>query len=475
MQLGKLTPRLYVEYFQRRAENTEQPSTSTTATQFVAIATPAKAVAIATTVAIAALEKAAAIATPAAAQAVAIAAPERVAAIATPVAIAALEQAAAIATHSGPEDKQTVTDIAAETATATASPEEEIGRLQLLLKSQQAATAAAIVAAKEAAAAATTLETEVKRLLLQLAAMTAKVFVPGYTAPMTQEEHLQALHRQVQYLLEQQQYMNMQHCAAASHAQYWADRCFAAETANTAENTTTAMNPVPNANERSREEHTQPQPAAPIAKGNFSTTTYMQAVMSSDDSSLIPVVERIRTRPNGRDSPTNAARASAAADPETELRHSLAENPAAAALRTAAIAAAAAAKCEDPWILHTVLAAAAATASALAQTSAQDTVQAHRRGGRPPPTTRMRANPRARPRRNRRPTGTAPRATGSRTMPANQTRQHDPPIYSPPRAGRARPQSGAQPSFSNRSATLATGNIPPLSPTVMQRNIVDRA
>ena len=183
--------------------------------------------------------------------------------------------------------------------------------------------------------------------------------------------------------------------------------------------------------------------------------------------------------PDGRDSPTNAARASAAADPETsptELRHSLAENAAAAALRTAAIAAAAAAKCEDPWILHTVLVAAAATANALAQTSAQDTVQAHRRGGRPPPMRRV--DPGARPRRNRRPTGTAPRATGSRTMPANQTRQHDPPIYSPgpPRAGRARTQSGAQPpSFSNRSATLATGNIPPLSPTVMRRNIVDRA
>jgi hypothetical protein len=488
MQLGALSVRQWDRYYNLCAEPEKAASErhwrlmaeQATAAQTVAIAAPETAAAIATTVAIAALEKAAAIATPAAAQAVAIAAPERVAAIATPVAIAALEQAAAIATHSGPEDKQTVTDIAAETATATASPEEEIGRLQLLLKSQQAATAAAIVAAKEAAAAATTLETEVKRLLLQLAATTAKVFVPGYTAPMTQEEHLQALHRQVQYLLEQQQYMNVQHCAAASHAHYWADRCLAAETANAAENTTTAMNPVPNANERSREEHTQPQPAAPIAKGNFSTTTYMQAVMSSDDSSLIPVVERIRTRPNGRDSPTNAARASAAADPETELRHSLAENPAAAALRTAAIAAAAAAKCEDPWILHTVLAAAAATASALAQTSAQDTVQAHvqahRRGGRPPPMTRRRANPGARPRRNRRPTGTAPRATGSRTMPANQTRQHDPPIYSPPRAGRARPQSGAQPpSFSNRSATLATGNIPPLSPTVMRQNIVDRA
>ena len=177
--------------------------------------------------------------------------------------------------------------------------------------------------------------------------------MPGYTAPMTQEEHLQALHRQVQYLLEQQQYMNVQHCAAASHAHYWADRCLAAETANAAENTTTAMNPVPNANERSREEHTQPQPAAPIAKGNFSTT-YVQAVMSSDPS-LVSVVKRARTRPDGRDSPTNAARASAAADPETshtELRHSLAENTAVAALRTAAIAAAAAAKCRDPWVLH---------------------------------------------------------------------------------------------------------------------------
>jgi hypothetical protein len=48
---------------------------------------------------------------------------------------------------SGSEDKQTVTDIAAETATAIASPEEEIGRLQLLLISQQAATTAAVAAA----------------------------------------------------------------------------------------------------------------------------------------------------------------------------------------------------------------------------------------------------------------------------------------------------------------------------------------
>ncbi len=81
----------------------------------------------------------------------------------------------------------------------------------------------------------------------------------------------------------------------------------------------------------------------------------------SSGLSWIPVVKRIRTRPNGRDSHglTNAARASAVADSEssfTELRHNLAENAAAAALRTAAsAAAAAAAKCDDPWILHTVL------------------------------------------------------------------------------------------------------------------------
>ena len=351
-------------------------------------------------------------------------------------------------------------------------------RLQLRLTAHQGATTAAITAAEEAAAAAATLGAEVRCLQLLLAATTAKVFVPGYTIPMTSDEHCQALHRQIQYLNEQLRYLNVRHGVAATDAQYWAQRCHKAETANAAESTSAAINPVPaNANEPSREEHTQSQPA-PIAKGNASPT-YADAVTSSDPS-LIPLVKRPAcTRPDGMNSPTNAARASAAADPETshtELRHSLAENTAVAALRTAAIAAAAAAKCRDPWVLHTVLVAAAAAANALAQTSAQDTVtvQAHRRGGRPPPMRR--ANPGARPRRNRRPTGTAPRATGSRTMPANQTRQHDPPINSPPRAGRASPQSGAQPpSFSNRSATLATGNIPPLSPTVMRRNIADRA
>jgi hypothetical protein len=83
------------------------------------------------------------------------------------------------------------------------------------------------------------------------------------------------------------------------------------------------------------------------------------------------------------DCPANAARASAAAGPEPamsppELRHNPADNAAATALWTAAdAAAAAAAKCDDPWVLRTVLLAAAA-ANALAQTGAQDTVQAHR-------------------------------------------------------------------------------------------------
>jgi hypothetical protein len=315
-----------------------------------------------------------------------------------------------------------------------------------------------------------------------LAATTAKAFVPD--TPMSSVEHAQALHRQVQYLCEQLQYLNEQHCAAATHAQYWADRCFTAETANAAEITSAAINlePATNANEPSWEEHTRPQSAAPIAKSN-SSTTYAAAVMSSD-TPLSPTVKRTaRTKPSGRDSHANAARASVAADPEmslTELRHNpAAENAAAAALRTAANAAAAAAECDDPRILQAVLQAAAATANALAQTGPRDPVQAHRRGGRPPPTRRT--NPRARPRRSRWPTGApAPRATaGSRT--AGQSRQHDPTTANsrPPRAGQARHQPGAPPtSSSNRaatSATLVTRNIPPLSPTVMRWNIVDRA
>ncbi len=127
------------------------------------------------------------------------------------------------------------------------------------------------------------------------------------------------------------------------------------------------------------------------------------------------------------------------------------ENTAAAALGPPPLPAAAVAKCDDPWILRTVLVAAAATANALAQTGAQDAVQAHRRGlgGRPRPMRR--ANPGARPRRNRRPAGTAPRARGSRTLPTNQPRQHDPPMFKRPPQGQEpqdkptgpSPQSGA--------------------------------
>jgi hypothetical protein len=211
--------------------------------------------------------------------------------------------------------------------------------------------------------------------------------------------------------------------------------------------------------------------------------------MMSTDTPLSPTVKRTaRTKPNGRDCPANAARASAAAGPEPAVTlgaplscqcDTTPLTTAAAALWTAADAAAAAAAAEsnDPRILRAVLLAAAATANALAPTGAQDTAQAHRRGGRPPPTRR--ANPRARPRRNRRPTDTpAPRATGSRTLAAKQSRQHDPATAnSPPspRAGQARPQPGAPPtSSSNRAATsalLATRKIPPLSPFVMRLNL----
>ena len=102
-----------------------------------------------------------------------------------------------------------------------------------------------------------------------MAAKAAKVFVPGYITPMTRDENLQALHRQVQYLSEQ-------HCAAAIHAQCWADRsdrCFTAENAaNAVETATAAISPVPaNANEPSWEEHTRSQPRA-TAKSNSSTT-----------------------------------------------------------------------------------------------------------------------------------------------------------------------------------------------------------
>ena len=162
---------------------------------------------------------------------------------------------------------------------------------------------------------------------------------------MTCDEHLNALHRQIHYLREQLQYLNEQHCAAAIHAQYWADQCFTAETANAAETATAAISPVPaNANEPSREEHTRSQPKATAKSSSSLAATYAQAVMRSDPS-LNPVVKRNtgHTKANGRDCPANAARASAAAGPEpaspTELRYNPSDNAAAAALWTAADAA----------------------------------------------------------------------------------------------------------------------------------------
>ena len=69
--------------------------------------------------------------------------------------------------------------------------------MQLLLIAEQAATATAIAAEEEAAVTATSLKVENRCLQLLLAAT-------GYITLMTRDEHLQALHRQVQYF----QYLN---------------------------------------------------------------------------------------------------------------------------------------------------------------------------------------------------------------------------------------------------------------------------
>jgi hypothetical protein len=141
-----------------------------------------------------------------------------------------------------------------------------------------------------------------------------------------------------------------------------------------------------------------------------------------------------------------------------------------------------ASECDDPRILHAVLLAAAATASALAQTGAQDTVQARRRGGTlaapadsegEPPGAVPEPGPTDTGGQRQRPTAVA-HWQPSRLASISSNR------HSPPRAGQARPQPGAPPtSSSNRraatSATLATRKIPPLSPIVMRWSIVDRA
>ena len=185
-----------------------------------------------------------------------------------------------------------------------------------------------------------------------------------------------------------------------------------AETANVEKTVRTPSSQAPaTANEPARGEHTRAQPTA-LANLKSNSATYAEAVMSS----VPDVKQRTRTTDNGRVHPANAASSLATAGTEppmspTVLRHNLADNAEAAALRAAADAA----ECKDLRVLRAVLLAVATTANALAQTIPQDTVLAHRRGGRPPPTRR--ANPKARPRRTRRPTGTpALGATaGSRT------------------------------------------------------------
>ena len=188
-----------------------------------------------------------------------------------------------------------------------------------------------------------------------------------------------------------------------------------------------SSSPVPPiANEPARGEHTRAQPTA-LANLKSNSATYAEAVMRS----VPDVKQRTRTNDNGRVHPANAASSLATAGTEppmspTVLRHNFADNAEAAALQAAAAAAAAAAA-KDPRILRTVLLAAAATANALAQTIPQDTVLAHRRGGRPPPTRR--ANPRPRPHRTRRPTGMhtgtpAPTAAGTSTAKQPRWTQH---------------------------------------------------
>ena len=344
----------------------------------------------------------------------------------------------------------------AEAAATINNLHEEIQRLQRLLTTEQAAREAARIAADEAAATINYLEAENKRLQHLLAAehaaKAAKVYVPGYVIPMTKDEHLRALQRQIQYLLEQRH-------APAMHAQWQPDRASLAESAN-------GQAPT-NANGPSGGDHILQHRA--LAKSN--AATYAQAVKRDPPESLA----KQSARANDLDGDQLANAASSLATVGTDpaimmspnvLRHNLADNAKAAAIQAAADAAAAAT--ENPRILRAVLVAAAATANALAQAIPLDPVPPHRRGGRPPP---RRANPsgRARPRRIRRPAPT-PTATGPNT--AEQPRQHSTIANTPPRAGQARRQHpGARPPRfdSTRSATLATRNIPPeVGPTVMR-------
>jgi len=358
----------------------------------------------------------------------------------------------------------------AEAAATVNNMRGEIKRLQLLLATEQAAAADARAAANEAAATINRLEEENKRILLQLAAeqaaTTAKVYIPGYSNPMTQAEYQRALQRQIQYLQDQLHWH-----AQAIPVQWpgWADGTSMA-----------SSNPVPVfANEPPWKEHIQSQPGATIAKSN--PATYAQAVTNSEPSLSSTMKRSTRAQDIDRDHSANAASASATADPAsaimmspTVLQHNLADHAKATALQAAADAAAAAAT--DPKILRAVLLAAAATANALASTIPLDAVTTHRRGGRPPKTRR--ANPRPRPRRTQRSAGPpAPRVTDTHTaMQSRRTQQgqHNPPTAnSLLREGQNRPRPGAPFTSSNHAASSAmpaTHFAPPLSPAVTRRN-----
>jgi hypothetical protein len=250
-----------------------------------------------------------------AAQTVANAAAEKAA-----VCAAALERAAAEQTAAIDADEQ------------AAAINDEITRLQVLLIAERAATVAATAAADEAAATINNLEAENKRLLLLLAAekaaIAAKVFVPGYGTPMTHDEHLQALQRQILYLQEQLH-------AQAIPPQWRAERAIMAETANVEEAVMASSSPVPPiANEPARGEHTRAQPTA-LANLKSNPASYAQAVMSS----VPDVKRRTRTNDNGRVHLANAASSLATAGTEppmspTVLRHNLADNAEAAARPT---------------------------------------------------------------------------------------------------------------------------------------------
>ena len=141
---------------------------------------------------------------------------------------AALERAAAEQTVAINADEQAAAiNVDAEAAPTVNNLHEEIKRLRVLLIAERAATVAAITAADEATATINNLEVENKRLLLLLAAeratTPAKVLVPGYNNPMTHNEHLQALQRQILYLQDQLH-------AQAIPAQWRADRVIMAAT-----------------------------------------------------------------------------------------------------------------------------------------------------------------------------------------------------------------------------------------------------